>query len=116
MTKYILTLRTGKIFIEDHKGNEVGRLSITGVVHVNDNEKLKADIVRWLNQANSKQEVSDFKIRVGLELVDKNTGKTITVKRKASGNKHWTCSCDNKTHKIHEGTLHKYYEVKQEGK
>lgn len=41
----------------------------------------------------------------------KDRGNIITLRRKASGNRHWVT--DN-GHKIHEGTLLKYYD-KSEG-
>lgn len=51
-----------------------------------------------------------MEIKRGLQLKDKNSGRVITVKNKASGNNHWNCACGRHSHKIHEGTLRKYYE------
>lgn len=52
-----------------------------------------------------------MKFKKGMVLGDKKTGRLILIKSKASGNKHWNCVCGRKNHKIHEGTLLKFYEV-----
>jgi hypothetical protein len=53
-----------------------------------------------------------MRVKRGLRLRDRKDGRVITVKRKASGNGHWQCDCGSrKQHKIHEGTLRKYFEV-----
>jgi hypothetical protein len=49
--------------------------------------------------------------RRGQVWVNKETGKEITIKCKATGNRHWTVS---NGHHIHEGTLLKYYTKKGE--
>ena len=51
-----------------------------------------------------------MKLKRGLKLRDKNSGRIITLKREVGGNGHWDCVCGKKNHKIHKGTLEKFYE------
>lgn len=37
--------------------------------------------------------------------------RVIVVRKRAGGNKHWNCICGRNNHKVHEGTLEKFYEV-----
>ena len=52
-----------------------------------------------------------MKIKRGMKFRSKGSGRVIVVKRKATGHGHWDCACGKKNHKIHEGTLRKYYET-----
>lgn len=53
-----------------------------------------------------------MKIRRGMRFKNKTTGKVFHVIRKATGNHHWTVSQMKgaASHRIHEGTLKKFYE------
>ena len=52
------------------------------------------------------------KYRPGMVLKSRDTGRLITIKRRASGNRHWTVdTTGRKSHHIHEGTMDKFYEV-----
>ncbi len=51
-----------------------------------------------------------MEIRRGMTLKSKTSKKVVVVKTKAGGMGHWNCACGNKSHKIHEGTLNKFYE------
>ena len=50
-----------------------------------------------------------MKYKKGMCLVDKATGKLIVLKR--PNGKHWDCKCSGGNHKIHEGTLAKFYKL-----
>lgn len=56
-----------------------------------------------------------MKYKVNMVLVDKKTGQLIKLTSKHNGNGHWNTkklnSTTKKVHRIHEGTLNKYYEV-----
>lgn len=55
-----------------------------------------------------------MKLKRGLKLKSKKSNKTAILKREG-GMGHWDCDCDGKNHKIHRGTLLKYYEeIKQQ--
>lgn len=43
----------------------------------------------------------------------KDTGKVITITSKKSGNRHWHTTDGKNSHKIHEGTLIKFYELQE---
>jgi hypothetical protein len=49
-----------------------------------------------------------MKIKRNQKWINKNTGQIVTIKNKATGNRHWTL--DNQHH-IHEGTLLKFYKI-----
>jgi hypothetical protein len=53
-----------------------------------------------------------MKLKRGMKLKSKNSGVVIKLINKASGNNHWNCNQVNrkKSHKVHEGTLRKFYE------
>jgi hypothetical protein len=53
-------------------------------------------------------------VKKGQVWESKNSSKTIRIVRRFSGNKHWTVEDEkrkNTSHKIHEGTLTKYYDL-----
>jgi len=53
-----------------------------------------------------------MKIKRGLILKSKTSGKLLKVIKKASGNGHWTCNQldgGKQSHHVHEGTLRKFY-------
>lgn len=49
-----------------------------------------------------------MKIKPGARFRDNNTGRVIVVTKRAGG-KHWSCVCGKKNHRLHEGTLQKFY-------
>lgn len=56
-----------------------------------------------------------IKFRRGKRFVNKATGKIITLKNKMGGNRHWVSHQEGskKSHRIHEGTIMKFYEEVQ---
>jgi len=51
-----------------------------------------------------------MKIKEGTKLQNRQTGKPLIVISKATGHHHWQCKVGKKkTHKIHEGTLRKFW-------
>ena len=58
--------------------------------------------------------ISDEKVKVGQIYKSKTSGIEIQILKKASGNRHWLSKKvrgGRATHRIHEGTLKKYYEA-----
>lgn len=55
------------------------------------------------------------KIKIGQRFKSKDSGKIIEIIKKASGNRHWIAKQinGNYSHKIHEGTLAKYYDLQR---
>ena len=51
-----------------------------------------------------------MKLRRGLVLADKETGREIKLIKPVGGFGHWNCKCGKKNHRVHEGTLKKFYE------
>jgi hypothetical protein len=53
-----------------------------------------------------------IKIKRGMVFRNKTTGKLFYIRNKATGNRHWNASAmiGPTSHKIHEGTLMKFYE------
>ena len=58
-------------------------------------------------------ELRKMKYKTGMVLIDKSTGQRIELTGKHNGNGHWNSkkldSSTRKVHRIHEGTLDKYY-------
>lgn len=51
-------------------------------------------------------------VRRGQRWKSKSSGVVLTIHGKATGNKHWIAVSDRgKSHKVHEGTLKKFYEL-----
>ncbi len=50
------------------------------------------------------------KVRPGQRYEDKNTGRIITVRQRV-GSRHWNCICGKKNHKVHDGTLRRFYRL-----
>ncbi len=59
-----------------------------------------------------------MKYKVGMILQSKTSNVTIKLTSKHNGNGHWNSTkinegSSNKNHRVHEGTLQKYYEIIQ---
>ncbi len=49
--------------------------------------------------------------RRGMILVNKSTGKKLRLMHRATGNRHWLAVTESGvSHKVHEGTLDKFYQ------
>lgn len=59
------------------------------------------------------QRERDVQYRRGMTLKNKITGKLFVLRNRATGNKHWNISAMKgaTNHRVHEGTLAKFYEV-----